>query len=66
MSFMQQVTGMMDQRQGEETWIKEGAERVLQAAGTKPLQEYINKSQETVAEWVSLWPIFKICAKETA
>ena len=64
--FLRQVTGMKAQSMEVKTWKKEGADRVLQAAGTKPLQEYINKSQETVAEWVSLWPIFKICAKETA
>ena len=41
--FLQQVTGMKAQRRGEETWTKEGPDRLLQAAGTKPLQEYIDK-----------------------
>ena len=38
---------------------------MLQAAGTKPLQEYIDKRQAAVEEWVSLRPIFEVCAKET-
>ena len=33
--------------------------------GEKPLRNYINKSQATVAEWVALRNIFKVCAKET-
>ena len=38
---------------------------MIQAAGTKPLKEYIEKRQAAVAEWVSLWPIFGVCAKDT-
>ena len=37
---------------------------VLQATETKPLRGYIDKRQATVAEWVALWPIFEVCAKE--
>ena len=35
------------------------------AAGTKPLREYTDNRQAAVAEWVSLWPIFEVCVKET-
>ena len=63
--FLRQVTGTKDQRLGDETWRNKGSDRVLQAAGTKPLWEYMNKSQATVAEWVALRPIFEVCAKET-
>ena len=52
-------------RMGDNTWQKEGSDRVLQVAGKKPLHEYINRRQEMVAEWVSLRPIFKVCVKET-
>ena len=38
---------------------------MLQAEGTKPLREYIDKRQAKVAEWVALWPIFEVCEKET-
>ena len=30
----------------------------------KPLRDYINKRQATVAEWVDLRPIFEVCVKE--
>ena len=33
--------------------------------GNNPLQEYIERRQVTVAEWIYLWPLFKVCVKET-
>ena len=60
--FLRQVTGIKAQRLGDETWTKEGPDRVHQAAGTKPLQEYINKRQATIAEWVGLHTIFEVSA----
>ena len=33
--------------------------------GTKPLWEYIERMQATVAEWVALQPIFEVCTKDT-
>ena len=38
---------------------------MLKAEGKKPLRDYINKRQETVAEWVDLRHIFAVYAKET-
>ena len=38
---------------------------MLQAAGTKPLRYYINRSQAAVAEWVAIRPIFEVCVKYT-
>ena len=63
--FLRHVTGMKARRIGDDTWTKEGPERVLQAEGTKLLREYIDKRQATVAEWVALRPIFEVCTKET-
>ena len=63
--FLRQMTGMKAQRLGYEAWKNEGVDRVIQLAGTKPIREYINKSQATVAEWVALRPIFEVFAKET-
>ena len=37
---------------------------MLQAAGTQPLQTWIDRSRATVAEWVSTGPIFEVCAQE--
>ena len=39
--FLRQVAGMLLRKLGVDTWQKEGAERVLQATGTKPLRGYI-------------------------
>ena len=36
---------------------------MLQAAGTKPLREYINRRHAAVSEWVVLRPIFGVYAK---
>ena len=62
--FLRQVTGMKAQSLGGDTWIKEGVDRVLQAAGTKTILGFINRIQVTVAEWVALRPIFEVCVKE--
>ena len=64
MDSLQQVTGMKARSLRDKTWRKEGADRVLQAEGTKPLREYIKRRQATVAEWVDLQTIFEVCAKE--
>ena len=53
--------GIKTRRLGDETWRKEGVGRVIQAAGTKPLQEFINKRQATVAKWVAPWTILEVC-----
>ena len=63
--FLRQVTGIKARRIGDATWTKEGSDRVLQMSGTKTLRRYIDKRQELVAQWVSLLPIFEVCAKET-
>ena len=42
-AFLKHVTGMKAQRLRGKTWTKEGTDRVLQAEGTKPLREHINK-----------------------
>ena len=58
--FLQHTRGMKAQRLGDAIWKKEGQYRVLQAAGTEPLREYIDKRQEAVAEWVDLRTIFEV------
>ena len=63
--FLRKVTGENEQRLGDKTCRKEGAYRVLKAAGTKTLRGYIKKRQATVAERFDIRPIFKACAKET-
>ena len=62
--FLHQMMGKKDRRLGGKTWQQEGADKEIHMAGTKPLREYINKRQATVAERVDLRPIFKVCVKE--
>ena len=38
---------------------------MIQSTGTKSLREYSDRRQATVAEWVSLQPMFEVFAKET-
>ena len=42
---------------------KGGRKKVLQGAGTHPLRTYVDRRQVTVAEWVSLRPIFDVCER---
>ena len=65
MGLLRKVTGKKSQRLGYGTWQKEGADSVLQAVGTKPLMDYINKMRVKVEMWVVLWTILEVCKKET-
>ena len=47
-SFLRKVAGMKARKMGVDTWLNEGAERVIQETGTKPLREYIKRRQVTV------------------
>ena len=49
----------------DRSWRQVSAKKVLQGAGTQPFQTYMDRIQATVAEWVDLWPIFDICARNT-
>ena len=64
-SFLRHETGMKARRLGDENWQKEGAEKVIQEDGTKPLWYYINISKTMITEWVDLRQIFEVCEKET-
>ena len=46
-------------------WRKVAADRVLQGAGTQLIHTYLDRRQDTVADWVSSRPIFKVCVRET-
>ena len=58
MGFLWQVAGMTARKLGVGTWQKEGVDRVIQDTGKNPFWEYTERRQATVAEWVSLRPIF--------
>ena len=48
---------------GVDTWQNKGEYRVIQATGTKLLQEYIEGRQAEIAEWVAMQPVFEVCVK---
>ena len=52
--FLRQGVEVLARKMGFYTWKKEGAESVIQATETEPLQEYIEGMQEMVPEWVAL------------
>ena len=61
--FLWQVVGMTSRKLGVDTCKKEGSGRVLQTTGTKPLLEYIDMRQATVATWVAMRAILQVYAK---
>ena len=47
------------------SWRRVMENIVLQGAGTKPIQTYVDRRQATVSEWVALRNIFDDFARET-
>ena len=63
--FIFQVTRMKAKSQKDGSWRKVGLGRVIQGAGTQPLQNHIDRRQMKVAEWVDLLTTFEVCANKT-
>ena len=63
--FLRQVTGQKTRWTGGNYWCKAAAESLLQATGTKILNNYIENRQVEVAERVALRHIFEVCKKYT-
>ena len=63
--FLRKVTRMKAKRLKDGSWRKVASDKVLQGAGTQLLQTYIDRSQETMVDWVALQPFFYLCARET-
>ena len=65
LGFLRHITGNKAKRQRDGTWQGEAEEKVLNEAGTQSMGAYIDKRQETVAEWVALLPILEVYNTET-
>ena len=65
MGFLWQVKKSKAKRLRDWSWRKAETKKFLQGAGTQPLRKYLDRRQATVSEWVSLRPIFDVCARET-
>ena len=63
--FLIQVEKLKVKKLRDDSWQKVMANKVLQGAGTQPLQTYLDRIWATMAEWVALWPIFDVCARKT-
>ena len=64
-SFLRQVTRKQATRRRDMSWRKVTAEAVLQGAGTQTIRTYVDRRQVTVAEWMSIRPIFDLCVRDT-
>ena len=62
---MRKVTGKRTRRKNNGSWQQKEAKSVLKASGNQDVQTYINRRQATVAQWVALHHIFKVCVGET-
>ena len=65
MGFLRQLTGNTATQHGGRTWRSAAEARVLKESCTHTLGTYIDKIQATVAEWVELIPILKVCNMDT-
>ena len=63
--FLRQLTGNKATQHGGRTWRSAAEARVLKESCTHTLGTYIDKIQATVAEWVELIPILKVCNMDT-
>ena len=63
--FLQYITGKRAKQLEDGTWETPGAEGIREATGTLSERTYIERQQETVAQWMALRPLFKVFTKET-
>ena len=63
--FLRQIMGKRAWRKSDGKWVTTKAEVVWKAAGTQSEMIYIGRRQGMVAQWVALWPIFEVCARDT-
>ena len=62
--FLQMITGKRGKHLRYGIWETPGAEGIREAAGTQSARIYIEQLQATVAQWVGLRPLFKVCTRE--
>ena len=63
--FLRQVTRKQVTRRRDGSWRQVMTEAVLQGTETQALRTYVERQHATVAEWVSLRPIFDVFARDT-
>ena len=63
--FLRMITGKKSKQLGDGTWDSPRTEVIRKKAVTQLARIYIERRQETVAQWVALHPLFEVCARET-
>ena len=63
--FLRMITGKRVKQLEDGTWETQGVEGIREAAGTQRASIYIERRQATVAQWVPLCTLFKVCTRET-
>ena len=63
--FLRMITGKRTKQLGDGTWETPGEEGIREAAVTQSARINIERRQETVAQWVALHTLFRVCAMET-
>ena len=63
--FLRQVNKLKAKSMRNGLWRKVEADKVIQGEGTQPIHTYLDRSQETVAKWVTLWPRFDVRTRRT-
>ena len=63
--FLRMITGKRGKQLGGGTWEAPGVEGIREALGTESDRIYIEQRQATMAQWVSLRPLFEVCTRET-
>ena len=63
MGLLRELTVNTTRQSLERTWRRAAEGGVLKEAVTRKLGTYIDKQQTTVAEWVTLRPIYDVCDK---
>ena len=61
--FLRIITGKIAKGLGDRKWETPGAEGIQEASGTQSDRIYIEQRQATVAQWVSLRPLFEVCER---
>ena len=64
MVFLRQITGKKGKWQRDRTWRSKAEAKVIKEAVTYSLGVYIDKRQETVAEWVELTTMLEVFNKD--
>ena len=59
-----QTTGKWERRKADMTWVTPKEEVVQEASGNQSEMTYIGRRKGAVAQWVAMWTIFEVYARD--